>query len=357
MITPSGMTPGSASSAQQVTASPGRHRELDGLRGIAVSAVLLRHYFYVYDVYFDTGVTTAVRFSRGFYGVHLFFMISGFVILLTARRATRPRDFVIARGTRLYPTYWACLTISWVLIALSGFTYLARSGSEIAVNYSMLQRLLRVREVDGAYWSLSVELVFYGLIFLVLLVRRGVTDRDVARLMLGWCAISAAVGVGSHLNPDSSLWHAMSIATGAQYAPLFGIGMFGLLDRARGRIGLGSVTCLVMGGAVTFLYVGVEGAMIVGGLGILFLAVVLRPRVGFLRWRPLLFIGEISYPLYLIHQNVGYWVIHHLYPAVARDVASLAAIPVVILLAWGVHVSIETTVSRRARRWLTERFS
>lgn len=337
--------------------SSGRYVELDGLRGLAVSGVVLYHYFYLYDVYFSSPVPATVGFSYGFMGVQLFFMISGFVILLTARKSARPRDFVIARGTRLYPTYWLCLTISWVLVAVTAFGPLMRSRAEIAINYTMIQRLIRVREVDGAYWSLSVELIFYGLVFALLLLIGRLDDRAVVWLISGWCAVSLVVAAVAHQHPQSGLMHAVTIATAAQYAPLFGVGMFGLLSRDRGGLHLGALACTALAGVVTFLYDGPLDAAILVGLALLFTGVVTRPSVGLLRWRPLVFIGEISYPLYLLHQNLGYWLIDHLFPRIQRDLASIIAIVLVCCLAWLVHVSVETRLSRQLRRLLQRRFS
>ncbi len=336
--------------------SPGsltnRYVELDALRGVAIGAVLLSHYFALYDTNFHSPVHATIGFSRGFYGVQLFFMISGFVILLTARSASRPRDFVIARATRLYPTYWVCLTISWLLVTLTDFGPLYRSPEQIAINYTMLQRMLGVRDVDGVYWSLSVELIFYGLVFVVLSWKKSISDDSVARLMIAWCTVSFGIALATWAAPSHALQLA-AIATGAQYAPLFGVGMFGLLGRTRGHLGWGSAACVAAAGVITYLFSGTEAAIIVGALSLAFLFVVMKESVPLLRWRPLVFVGQISYPLYLLHQNVGYWLIDHFVDYVPRDLASVLAIPIALALAWLVHISIETRVSKQIRRALT----
>ena len=146
-------------------ATSGRFRELDGLRGIAAFAVLLSHYTWEFDVIFPGHTPFPASLPLGALGVSLFFMISGFVILMTAERKPQPTRFAQARAVRLYPTYWACLTITILVVYLSGTSALFRTPGELAVNYTMLQSFVGVRSIDGAYWSLSREIIFYGIIF------------------------------------------------------------------------------------------------------------------------------------------------------------------------------------------------
>lgn len=55
----------------------------------------------------------------GYLGVELFFMISGFVILMTASNNSLKR-FFISRAVRLYPAFWVCCTITFLLILAVG---------------------------------------------------------------------------------------------------------------------------------------------------------------------------------------------------------------------------------------------
>jgi len=82
--------------------------ELDLLRFLAALAVVLYHFTYhLRDS--ETAVDLFPSIGRvgmhGYLGVNLFFMISGFVILWTARDRT-PSGFVLSRITRLYPEFW-----------------------------------------------------------------------------------------------------------------------------------------------------------------------------------------------------------------------------------------------------------
>lgn len=82
-----------------------RFRELDGLRGIAALAVVLSHFTGTHNLRYVDDPAPLFDAWWGGFGVQLFFMISGFVILMSAERARRASDFAIARIARLYPAY------------------------------------------------------------------------------------------------------------------------------------------------------------------------------------------------------------------------------------------------------------
>jgi len=100
--------------------------------------------------------------SLGHYGVELFFVISGFVILMTLERSRTWRDFTFSRFSRLYPSYWAvvCLTVllAWTMELPRRFWF-----GGFVVNLTMIQTFVRWPHLDEVSWSLAVELGFYVL--------------------------------------------------------------------------------------------------------------------------------------------------------------------------------------------------
>ncbi len=135
-----------------------RVEELDALRGIAASSVVFFHYTLhrnEYNAIFKFGTT----------GVDLFFMISGFVIFMSVNRVSSSIDFVINRVSRLYPTYWVCVTFSFMLIFfknLSVGTSINRYDIENYIgNLSMFQFYLNMPDFEGSYWTMVVEMLFY----------------------------------------------------------------------------------------------------------------------------------------------------------------------------------------------------
>ncbi|KRE97311.1 hypothetical protein ASG76_00855 [Nocardioides sp. Soil774] len=337
-----------------------RYIELDGLRGIAVLAVVLCHYGNELDRYFPglppaavSGEPVGWLLRYGYFGVQLFFLLSGFVILLTARKVATPRDFVVARVSRLYPTYWACLTVTALVGWLSAQAVLQRLPLEVALNYSMVQRLIRVEDVDAAYWSLSVELIFYGIIWSVFMARGALRDKDVERLVLVWLTVALVVASWYRVTDGSSITLVVLLLTASQYAGFFSAGMLLLLSRERGRLHPLVAVCVLAQAVVSWLVVDAVEATVVVPLMAFFAYVIMQSRVGWLRVPGLVFIGAISYPLYLLHQNLGYLLIEAAAPSLGRWPAMLLGFAALAGVAWVAHRTVEGPWSHALRKRLS----
>lgn len=148
------------------TARNYRLHELDALRGLAAMMVVICH---------CTLLNPGFTFKYGGVGVDLFFIISGFVIFMTLNTVKTGREFIIKRFARLYPVYWVCLTLTMILMVCELYFRNTLPQPELWIDYAagltMLQRFVGRNDLDGPYWSLAVELVFYLLIFLTYKLR------------------------------------------------------------------------------------------------------------------------------------------------------------------------------------------
>jgi peptidoglycan/LPS O-acetylase OafA/YrhL len=121
----------------------------------------------------------------GWVGVQIFFVISGFVICYSATGKTAG-EFAVARFLRLYPAVWICGPITLGILFLCG-----RDGLvEAFLNTMALSP--RGPWVDGVYWTLGIEMAFYGLVWLLLLFRRTHLIQP------------ALIGIGL---PSAIIWH------------------------------------------------------------------------------------------------------------------------------------------------------
>ena len=125
-------------------------------------------------------------------GVVLFFAISGFVIpsSLRGERLDACRTFLIKRLFRLFPLYW--LSIPFGL--LTSWTIWGReiSATAIAWNLSMVQEAAGYPSIQGLYWTLQTELVFYGvcvLLFFVGLLRSALFLSAMALMFTALCVL------------------------------------------------------------------------------------------------------------------------------------------------------------------------
>lgn len=149
---------------------------LDGVRFFSAFAVCIFHLgFYVWaSEYSSISVifAGAAKFDEltpvawmGWVGVQIFFVISGFVIANSANGAT-PFAFLRSRLIRLWPAAWICATVTLIVRLMAGENFLP------TLDIEYLRSLLlwpRGPWIEGAYWSLAVEIAFYALVFCLLL--------------------------------------------------------------------------------------------------------------------------------------------------------------------------------------------
>jgi peptidoglycan/LPS O-acetylase OafA/YrhL len=132
---------------------------LDGIRALAIVAVLGVHWAYPY-----TGIGRG-----GYVGVDIFFVLSGFIItkILWASRGQRTyKEFISGRVRRLYPALLGVVIIVTPLAILTGATTAGQSllGAALSVlQVNSLVRGLDLASADpfGVTWSLSAEWIFY----------------------------------------------------------------------------------------------------------------------------------------------------------------------------------------------------
>ena len=183
-------------------------------------SVVLFHYTTRFGQTFGHPSAPTLSFDSGFRGVDLFFMISGFVIFMTLGQTSRASDFVVSRFSRLYPTFWVCVLITFAAVAIAGLPGKEVSPLELLANFTMLPQLLRAKPVDGTYWTLEIELFFYTI--MLGLFRLGWLRR-VHAVLIAWLGLRvlsvAAEASGMHVS--YLLTHVLILP----HISLFGAGM------------------------------------------------------------------------------------------------------------------------------------
>ena len=150
----------------------GRIKYLDGLRGIAILLVVFYHAFSRWtDILPYSNDYSNIIFEQGFLGVQLFFLISGFVILMTLDKTQSFQNFIYRRWLRLFPAMFVCT----IIIYFSANLFDARPNGDVhAIN--LIPGLLFIEpywlekafgipfeSIENAFWSLYVEFKFYVL--------------------------------------------------------------------------------------------------------------------------------------------------------------------------------------------------
>ncbi|MGC5167052.1 acyltransferase family protein [Luteimicrobium sp. DT211] len=344
---------------------------VDGLRLLAALGVVLYHFTArtnpawhadVADLFPNLGGVTVY----GALGVELFFLISGFVILMSAWGRTVPA-FVASRVGRLYPAYWlGVLSTGFLLLVVWPRKDLG--VHDVAVNLTMAQAAFGVNDVDGVYWTLWTELRFYLLVGLLMIW--GFTPRRVTWLCAVWPPVAWFLATRLPVDwsswPGGINWPAALLVD--QYAGLFAAGMMIFLVARHGVTPARLAVLASNAGLVVWLLAprlqgrfagttehAVSTDVIRVGLLVataLLLAATWSPlrRV---RWSGLVLAGALTYPVYLLHEWWGWWLIH-LFPAGVPAYLTLATVLLVVLgVAALVHHGLEKRAGPALRRGVT----
>lgn len=322
----------------------GRIAELDGLRGLAALAVVMFHFTGIYhrDIGHSGDYVLTGRF--GDYGVKVFFVISGFVILMTLARTRHPFDFIVSRFSRLYPVYWAAVILSFVTVKVCGLPVYEVGSRDALFNLTMLQGFTQVPAVDPVYWTLAVELAFYAMMFAIYFL--GLLTR-IETIAVGWLA---AVGAFQVLREQGIILpEAASRLLTLDFGNYFIAGIILYQARQHGfttfRRTMLAGTVLVPAALVSE-QATVAAALIIGGF-----YVFARGGLGIAGSRPLVALGAISYPLYLIHTTVGFVILRDIEArGVAPDLAIVLTILSVGAIATAMHLAVERPAMVAIRR-------
>ncbi|MDP9423805.1 MAG: acyltransferase [Pseudomonadota bacterium] len=291
---------------------------IDMLRFAAASLVMLCHYFGEWALVARLGVDAGSGpsglpsndwFSSGWVGVEIFFVISGYVIAMSANNSAAI-DFARRRLLRLWPGALVCATITALALLLAGVStiYVAPRFAASAMMF------LWAEQIDPVYWSLLVECVFYALVTVLLAIGRWNPVKVGISLSL-WTLIYLA-WVVSPANVAAPAIKPLAEFLIAPFGAFFGIGI--LLQQAhrdpasvKGWMFLPSLLAapVCIGGLNA-----IDGGQGSGEALMLFVAgvsvVVLSPRLQLTvrsqRLRRLaIALGLATYPLYLLHAYAG----------------------------------------------------
>lgn len=286
---------------------------LQCLRAVAALLVMVHHVAFDGDTIAARTGAASFDFDRFFdfaFGIHLFFVISGFIMLRTARGFGSLRGatiFLTRRVLRVVPLYW--LLTSLVLVGTAITPHLLNTppgGLAVVIGSYLFVPVMRgtgeLRPVLGQGWTLNYEMFFYALFTLAMLMPRRVAVPALAVTLVGLVALGRAV---------TPPFAAVAVWTDSLLLEfLFGIGIALLAERgatasagmAAVLTGLGCLAAVMLGpimprfdGIAPWAREGLPAALIVAGC-------VLGPA-----WHSgravvaLALVGDASYSLYLSH--------------------------------------------------------
>jgi peptidoglycan/LPS O-acetylase OafA/YrhL len=344
---------------------------IDTLRGIAVLSVLLQHVLEVIVQKHPTGAyywmfhdTIGYYMNFGRFGVVLFFFVSGFVIPFSFPDSATPvRDFAISRFFRLYPAYWTSIAIGLgTMLVLDSAVY---PVSQVIANVTMLQTFANIPNLWVFYWTLAIELLFY--ISCTILFAMGLLNRrftavtivvaaaligTVAALLIANRTVSSLMEVGLNLSAmflgkivrDAVIGGKLRWSHVAGCTLLYAIFAAALSDRRFGGVY-----------QENFFYSYSIGSAYVCAALVFIAFAAFGERTA---WRPMAFVGVISYSVYLMSPFVIVWV-HRLVwfgdGPLAWSVFALVIVALSVLVSWTTYSLVEKPSISFGHRFRSER--
>lgn len=335
-----------------------RYEELDALRGIAALFVVFFHFTMgraEFNTFFKLGTT----------GVDLFFIISGFVIFMSLQKISKGSDFVINRISRLYPAYWAAVSFTFLIL----FSYALYKGGQNLIylnlkfigNLTMFQLYLRIPDLDGPYWTLIIEMLFYISILFLFKLKWLKFLNTIGIILCSTIVLTTHFFFDIQLVKRILLWMPLF-----QFLPLFFVGTVFYKIKTQKKnlifnylIVIFCLLCQVMlfphsGRSKDFINL-TEYSIMLFAYFALFTLFVNNGLIFFIN-RTTLFFGKISYALYLIHMSISLnFIIPFFYNKLGLNfwiVTVCIDLPIIIGLATFITYKIEVPYSKKLKEKL-----
>ena len=289
--------------------------------------------------------------NYGIFGVDLFFLISGFVIALSAEGRSFA-SFSASRITRILPTYWLAIVLTSVLLLILDSGFQEITARQVIANLAFLQGPFHEPYIDGVYWTIAIEIRFYALVALLIAFK---IYRFYPWFLLSWVLLCYADFIKLPIGPLRQLF-----ITSYGYYFAAGGAFYFLHHRRHIKLSL----LIIILSLLISVPKGCE--LISQKLGqdvSLSAAVVVMTCYGLMalistrwfdniHWRWLPIAGALTYPLYLLHENIGFVLMRLLNFTSNGFILTLMIIMLMLIASWLIHRYFEQNVCPWLRRYL-----
>jgi peptidoglycan/LPS O-acetylase OafA/YrhL len=336
---------------------------LDGLRGIAALGVVVAHALPVGL----PQVPDVIAIAMGRACVIAFFVLSGFVLSLPyfeGRPLAYPA-FVIRRICRIYLPYACVMLVAAVLFYTVWGQGAHHDFYEVVSGATLLHSALMLGtthglSLDPPTWSLVVEMR-YSLLFPLLVLAMVRIPRAAMILTIAGALALYIVPVQLNFNwyelydPIGMKTFVGSLATTTYYAPMFLGGI--LLAKHAGAMPdlIRRHGPLLWAAAIACLAIGAFRDPVIGVAAVLLVALVPHtpPVARALTWKPVLWLGRVSYSLYLVHLVILLGLLRSMSNPL---LAALLVLPLSLIAAEVFHRYVEVPSNKLGARIVALRF-
>ncbi|PQA71617.1 acyltransferase family protein [Brucella oryzae] len=327
---------------------------LDILRMVSALLVLTYHYGFRMEVSGEGGGIGFPEFAPAAMwldsGLLIFFAISGYVIALSSEGRSA-FDFAVGRAARLWPTFMLCATATaivlynWPIPGLPTPT-VKQWFAHLVIN----ARALGQPFLDGAYWTIAYEVMFYGWVFVFIAL--GWFKKHWQAIVISWLVLSIA----NELRIDSEVLRKLVITEYSGYF-VFGITLYKLRQRQTPGAFVILAASILWATATPFIiepkffelydiHRNTAGLALVGPIAVSCVALcVMLPALPI---RPAIAtgIGGLTYPLYLLHQHIGYAIFARFGADHSRWLVGAILVAILFFASWLIAVFFEPPARR-----------
>ncbi|BAZ09432.1 putative acyltransferase [Calothrix sp. NIES-4071] len=342
--------------------------EFDAMRGVAALCIVLFHYGSSYK-WATFHPFNSLHYLEQF--VQLFFILSGFFILLSFKRIKRSLDFIAGRFARLYPVYW--ISVITTLIITNTITK-PRTDKiyDIILNFSMFQEFVGAKNVNIVYWTLTLELVFY---IIILSLYKLKLIKHIEWICTFWLvmiflnilkaytssqtALTIPIYSEASLNLNSAYFHLSTVSVSGTLeflkefiknkflllggrAELFisGIFLYQIKTFGFSKYRLGMIIFCILIKALDYSPNAPRYAFLFFVFFVILMCLAIYGKLTALAHQSLVFLGTISYSLYLTHLQVQ-WFLHPLLAPIPNELGIIIKVITAIIVASFLTVKVE----------------
>ncbi|MBK9117538.1 MAG: acyltransferase [Betaproteobacteria bacterium] len=300
----------------------------------------------------------------GAFGVALFFMVSGFIIVHVAQRESR-RTFAVRRALRIYPPLWTSMALLLAVFAIALAASDAPGLRGFQINDVLAQAnpwpwvlaaatlgnyLIGTPAVNGVAWTLVIEVLFYATVLLLLPLLKARPRTAIVAAFAGLAALQAVARTHAFVfllavNGVYVTYLFLGSLVWLRWSGRVGNGFFVVATAAFWGLFVWGVAKLALQPPWTLSEYGVSYALAwLAFVGLLLCDRQIRvPRVP-------LFFSRISYSLYLNHGGLGMVALTLLYPHTGYPAALALTFAAVVAISAASYRWVELPSQRLARR-------
>lgn len=280
-----------------------KNTQVQGLRGICLMMVVIYHLcFRFFDIFSLEHFHFIVFDYFGSFAVTVFLFISSFYMIpRNSQQEFSYFGYLKKRLKRIWLPYAAAVAVIYPIVTLSNYPYDV-SVKDFVLNLFLLQGVFRADFVDGAHWY--VILLVYLIIIIGLLRKLKLAEKWYVYCI--WMVVTAAL-----LKLDVPV---VPNLLGYSYVGIISAGItIGHFNGDLTKLKNEKPWIIVLAASVgytffAFNYIFVIQMLLAAAVSLL----AFNQKLGFLSFKPLVFIGNISYSVYLMHQFIGYTIMYEL---------------------------------------------